>query len=42
MPNLFVENAIKEFLKLDVTTLTPIEAMSKLYELQKKLSPEEG
>ena len=41
MPNLFVENAIKEFLKLDVTTLTPIEAMSKLYELQKKLSPEE-
>ncbi len=41
MQNLFVDNAIKEFLKLDVTTLTPIEALSKLYELQKKLSPEE-
>lgn len=42
MQNLFVDNAIKDFLKLDVTTLTPIEAMSKLYELQKKLSPEEN
>ena len=40
MQNLFVDNALKDFLKLDVTTLTPIEAMSKLYELQKKLSPE--
>lgn len=37
MQNLFVANAIKDFLKLDVTTLTPIEAMNKLYELQKKL-----
>ena len=42
MTNLFVDNAIKEFLKLDVTTLTPIEALTKLYELQKKLSVEEG
>lgn len=37
MQNLFVDNTIKEFLKLDVTTLTPIEAMKELYDLQNKL-----
>ncbi|MBQ7630716.1 MAG: DNA mismatch repair protein MutS, partial [Selenomonadaceae bacterium] len=31
--NLFIMPELKEFLKLDVTTLTPIEAMNKLYEL---------
>ena len=40
MQNLFVMPGLEEFLKLDVMTLTPIEAMNKLYELQKKLSPE--
>ena len=36
--NLFIMPELKEFLKLDVTTLTPIEAMNKLYELHKRLS----
>lgn len=40
MQNLFMVPDIEDFLKLDVMTLTPIEAMNKLYELQKKLSPE--
>ena len=40
--NLFMSNGLKEFLNLDVTTLTPIEAMNKLYELQKKAREESG
>ena len=34
--DLFLSQTIDEFLKVDVTTLTPIEAMNTLYELQKK------
>ena len=34
-PDLFLSRTIDEFLKIDVTTLTPIEAMNELYELQK-------
>lgn len=40
--NLFISNSLEELLKLDVTTLTPIEAMNKLYELQKKARQESG
>ena len=36
--DLFLSRTIDEFLKVDVTTLTPIEAMNKLYELQKNFS----
>lgn len=38
--NLFISNSLDELIKLDVTTLTPIEAMNKLYELQKKAREE--
>ncbi len=40
--NLFVSRGLDELLKLDVTTLTPIEALNKLYELQAKARKEEG
>ncbi len=34
--NLFVSREVEDFLNLDITTLTPIEALNKLYELQAK------
>ena len=34
--NLFFSDGLNELLKIDVTTITPIEAINKLYELQKK------
>ena len=40
--NLFLSDSLEEILKLDVTTLTPIEAMNKLFEIQKKLREESG
>ena len=40
--NLFVSQGLEELLKLDVTTLTPIEALNKLYELQAKARLEAG
>lgn len=40
--NLFISKGLEELLNLDVTTLTPIEAMNKLYELQKKAREESG
>ena len=40
--NLFLSDSVEEILKLDVTTLTPIEAMNKLFEIQKKLREESG
>ena len=36
--NLFVSRGLEDFLNLDITTLTPIEALNKLYELQASLS----
>lgn len=36
--NLFAASVPEELSKIDVTTLTPIEALNKLYELQKKFS----
>ena len=41
-PDMFAAPTIKDFLALDVPSLTPIEAMSKLYELQQKLHKELG
>ena len=40
--SLFVPESMEEILKLDVMTLTPIEAMNKLFELQKKVREEFG
>ncbi len=40
--NLFVSQGLDDLLKLDVTTLTPIEALNKLYELQAKARLEAG
>lgn len=40
--NLFISDSMEEFLKLDVTTLTPIEAMNALFEWQKKFKIEFG
>ncbi|MBR6013061.1 MAG: DNA mismatch repair protein MutS [Selenomonadaceae bacterium] len=40
--NLFISGTIEELINLDVTTLTPIEAMNKLFELQKKVREESG
>ena len=40
--NLFVSRSLEELIKLDVTTLTPIEAMNKLFDLQKKAREESG
>ena len=36
-PDLFVANSLKDLISLDIPSLTPIEAMSKLYELQKRV-----
>ncbi len=36
-PDLFVANSLKDLISLDIPSLTPIEAMSKLYELQKRI-----
>ena len=40
--NLFVSQGLEDLLNLDVTTLTPIEALNKLYELQAKARLETG
>ena len=40
--SLFVSQGLKELLKLDVTTLTPIEAMNTLYKLQEIAKNEVG
>ena len=42
MPGLFVGQGLKDLLALDVPSLTPIEAMSKLYELQQQVRKELG
>ena len=41
-PNLFMAQGLKELLALDVPSLTPIEAMSKLYDLQQRVRKELG
>ena len=41
-PDLFVAHSMKNLLALDVPSLTPIEAMSKLYELQLQVKKELG
>ena len=41
-PNLFMAQGLKDLLALDVPSLTPIEAMSKLYELQQRVRKESG
>ncbi|MBR0262006.1 MAG: DNA mismatch repair protein MutS [Selenomonadaceae bacterium] len=41
-PGLFVGQGMKDLLALDVPSLTPIEAMSKLYELQQQVRKELG
>ncbi len=41
-PSLFMAQSMKDLLALDVPSLTPIEAMSKLYELQRQVSKEFG
>lgn len=40
--NIFMAQGLEDLLKLDVTTLTPIEALNKLYELQAKARRESG
>ena len=42
MPGLFMAQVMKDLLVLDVPSLTPIEAMSKLYELQQQVKKELG
>ncbi|MBE8955270.1 MAG: DNA mismatch repair protein MutS [Quinella sp. 2Q5] len=41
-PSLFMAQGLKDLLELDVPSLTPIEAMSKLYELQQQVRKEFG
>ena len=41
-PGLFMSRQLKELLALDVPSLTPIEAMNKLYELQRQAKSELG
>ena len=41
-PSLFASQLAEELLKLDVTTLTPIEAMNALYKLQEQARREAG
>ena len=41
-PDLFVARSLKDLLALDVPSLTPIEAMGKLYELQQQAKKELG
>ena len=40
--NIFVSQGLEELLKIDVMTLTPIEALNKLYELQNNVRRELG
>lgn len=40
--NIFVSQGLEELLKIDVMTLTPIEALNKLYELQNSVRQELG
>ena len=40
--NIFVSQGLEELLKIDVMTLTPIEALNKLYELQNNVRQELG
>ena len=40
--NIFVSQGLEELLKIDVMTLTPIEALNKLYELQNNARTELG
>ena len=40
--NIFVSQGLEELLKIDVMTLTPIEALNKLYELQNTVRQELG
>ena len=42
MPSLFMSHELKNLLALDVPSLTPIEAMNKLYELQQQARKEFG
>ena len=42
VPGLFMAQAVKDLIALDVPSLTPIEAMSKLYELQQQAKKELG
>ena len=42
MPGLFIGRGLKDLLALDVPSLTPIEAMAKLYELQQEARKELG
>ncbi len=41
-PDLFVAHSLKNLLAVDVPSLTPIEAMAKLYELQQQVRKELG
>ncbi len=41
-PGLFMGQSLKDLLALDVPSLTPIEAMAKLYELQQEARQESG
>ena len=42
MVSLFSSSLSEEILKLDVMTMTPVEAMAKLYELQQRAKEEAG
>ena len=42
MGSLFGSNLNDELLKLDVMTMTPLEAINKLYELQQKAKEATG
>ncbi len=42
MPGLFMAQGVKDLLALDIPSLTPIEAMAKLYELQQQARKELG
>lgn len=41
-PDMFIAQSVKDLLALDVPSLTPIEAMAKLYELQQQVGKEIG
>ncbi len=41
-PGLFIAQSLKTLIALDVPSLTPIEAMAKLYELQQQAQKEFG
>ena len=41
-PDLFAAQSLKDLIELDVPSLTPIEAMGKLYELQQNARKELG